>query len=110
MATFYDSLPLNVVKKLIKAELMEAYRTTEVEIHSIEFDDDIYGYDEDPKSQELLQQMTVTATVHGNEQCFNEDYGTHPWLLEWSADMGQFTSLMRSDQKKDAGRSRTGGN
>lgn len=101
MATFYDSLPLTVVKQLIKAELMEAYRTTEVEIHGIEFDDDIYGYDEDPKSQELLQRLKVTATVSGNEKCFSKDYGTHPWSLEWSADMGQFTTLMRDDQDND---------
>jgi hypothetical protein len=38
MATFYDSLPLSVVKQLVKAELMEAYRTTKVEIISYEFD------------------------------------------------------------------------
>lgn len=102
MATFYDSLPLNVVKRLVKAELMEAYRTTKVEIVSFEFDDDIYGYDDDPKAQELLQQLTVTATVEGDEECFSKDYGTHPWLMEWSADMGQFTSLMRADQKCDS--------
>ena len=98
MATFYDSLPLAVIKQLVKAELMDAYRTTEVEIHGIEFDDNLYGYDEDPKSQELLQRLTVTATVNGNEECFSEDYGTHSWQLEWSADMGQFTQLERADQ------------
>ena len=98
MATFYDSLPLKVIKQLVKAELMEAYRTTEVEIHGIEFDDDLYGYDEKPELQELLQRLTVTATVKGSEKCFSEDYGTHPWWLEWSADMAQFTQLSRADQ------------
>jgi hypothetical protein len=101
MATFYDSLPLSVVKQLVKAELMEAYRTTKVEIISYEFDEDIYGYDDDPESQELLQQLTVTATVEGDEDCFKEDYGKHPWLLEWDANMVQFTSLMRADQGED---------
>ena len=48
MATFYDALPLAVIKQLVKAELMDACRTTEVEIHGIEFDDELYGYDEDP--------------------------------------------------------------
>ena len=102
MATFYDSLPLTVIKQLVKAELMEAYRTTEVEIHGIEFDDNLYGYDEDPKLQELLQRLTVTATVNGSEECFSEDYGTHPWTLEWSADMVQFTQLERADEEEDS--------
>ena len=104
MATFYDSLPLSVVRQLVKAELMEAYRTTKVEIISFEFDEDLYGYDDDPESQELLQQLTVTATVEGDEDCFKEDYGKHPWLLEWDANMAQFTSLARVDQdeNKDA--------
>lgn len=101
MATFYDSLPLSVVKQLVKAELMEAYRTTKVEIISFEFDEDIYGYDDDPELQELLQQLTVTATVEGDEDCFKEDYGKHPWLLEWDANMVQFTSLARADQNDD---------
>lgn len=102
MATFYDSLPLTVIKQLVKAELMEAYRTTEVEIHGIEFDDNLYGYDEKTELQELLQQLMVTATVKGSEACFSNDYGTHPWLLEWSADMVQFTRLERADQDNDA--------
>ena len=101
MATFYDSLPLSVVKQLVKAELMEACRTTKVEIISYEFDEDIYGYDDDPESQELLQQLTVTATVEGDEDCFKEDYGKHPWLLEWDANMVQFTRLERADQGED---------
>lgn len=99
MATFYDSLPLCVVKQLVKAELMEAYRTTKVEIISFEFDEDYYGYDDDPESQELLQKLTVTATVEGDEDCFKEDYGKHPWLLEWDANMVQFTRLERDDQE-----------
>lgn len=101
MATFYDSLPLCVVKQLVKAKLMEACRTTKVEIICFEFDEDIYGYDDDPELQELLQQLTVTATIDGDEECFSKDYGTHPWLLEWSADMAQFTSLARADQDND---------
>ena len=105
MATFYDSLPLSVVKQLVKAELMEAYRTTKVDIISFEFDEDIYGYDDDPESQELLQQLTVTATVEGNEDCFKEDYGKHPWLLEWDANMVKFISLARADQDDDKGAS-----
>lgn len=101
MATFYDSLPLSVVKQLVKAEMMEAYRTTKVEIISFEFDENLYGYDDVPESQELLQQLTVTATVDGDEDCFKEDYGKHPWLLEWDANMVQFTSLWRADQGED---------
>lgn len=101
MATFYGSLPLSVVKQLVKAELMEAYRTTKVEIISFEFDEDLYGYDDDPESQELFQQLTVTATVEGDEDCFKEDYGKHPWLLEWDANMVQFTRLERADQDDD---------
>lgn len=101
MATFYDSLPLSVVKQLVKAELMEAYRTTKVEIISFEFDENLYDYDDDPELQELLQQLTVTATVEGDEDCFKEDYGKHPWLLEWDANMARFTSLARADQGED---------
>lgn len=101
MATFYDSLPLRVVKQLVKAELMEAYRTTKVEIISFEFDENLYSYDDDPELQELLQQLTVTATVEGDEDCFKEDYGKHPWLLEWDANMVQFTRLERADQGED---------
>lgn len=101
MATFYDALPLTVIKRLVKAELMEAYRTTEVEIHGIAFDENLYGYADEPEEQELLQRLTVTATVKGSEECFSKDYGTHPWLLEWSADMAQFTQLERADQEED---------
>ena len=101
MATFYDSLPLSVVKQLVKAEMMEAYRTTKVEIISFEFDENIYGYDDVPELQKLLQQLTVTATVDGDEDCFKEDYGKHPWLLEWDANMVKFTRLWRADQGED---------
>ena len=99
MATFYDSLPLNVIKKLVKMELVETCETTGVEIKAIEFDDNIYGYDEDPKLQELNQMLTVTANIEGATK--SNDNGEHPWLLEWSADMGQFTSVMRDDQDED---------
>ena len=101
MATFYDALPLAVIKQLVKAELMQHCRTTEVEIHGIEFDDNLYGYDEDPAQQELLQRLTVKATITGSEECFRKDYGTHPWWLEWSADMAQFTQSARADQDDD---------
>jgi hypothetical protein len=101
MATFYDALPLTVIKRLVKAELMEAYRTTEVEIHGIVFDENLYGYADEPELQELLQQLTVTATVEGDEDCFKEDYGKHTWLLEWDANMVQFTRLERADQDDD---------
>lgn len=57
--------------------------------------------DYDPESQELLQQLTVTATVEGDEDCFKEDYGKHPWLLEWDANTVQFTRLERADQDED---------
>ena len=63
--------------------------------------DDLYDYDDDPELQELLQQLTVTATVEGDEDCFKEDYGKHPWLLEWDANMARFTSLARADQGED---------
>ena len=99
MATFYDSLPLNVIKQVIKAELMEGTKATKCEIVSIEFDDEIYGYDEDPQKQELLQQLTVTATLEGDAEPFARDYGTHPWMMEWSADMAQFVSSSREDQE-----------
>lgn len=101
MATFYDSLPLNVIKQVIKAELMESTKATECAIESMEFDDEIYGYDEDPKLQELNQQLTVVATLKGDAPQFSKEYGTHPWLMEWSADMAQFTSLCRMDQDDD---------
>jgi len=96
MVTFYDSLPLNVVRQLIKVELMETCKTTEVEIKSIEFDDNVYGLDEDPKSQEVGQRMKVTADVKGS--VYENDNGIHSWVLEWSADMCQFISVCRDDQ------------
>lgn len=96
MSTFYDTLPLTVIKQLVKSELMQAYRTTEVEIHGIEFDGGIYSYY--GNLQEPIQRLTVKATVTGSEECFCKDYGTHPWLMEWSADMAQFTELYRTDK------------
>lgn len=101
MATFYDSLPLNVIKQVIKAELLEATKATNCEIISIEFDDEIYGCCDNPQMQELEQRLTVTVAMEGDVPAFSKDYGTHPWLMEWSADMAKFFSLYRMDQDED---------
>ena len=98
--TFYDSMPLTVVKKLVKTELVETCETTGVEIKAIEFDDNLYGGpsdDEELNTDELNQMLTVIASVEGATN--DGDNGEHPWLLEWSCDMAQFTSIMRTDQK-----------
>lgn len=96
MATFYDSLPLNTVLRLVKMELVEACETTRVKIKTIEYDDEIYCYNEG-YNEEKQQHLTAVACVEGAK--FASDNGEHPWLLEWSCNMSMFISVGRTDQE-----------
>lgn len=92
-------MPLSVIKRLVKVELMEACKTTNVVIKAIEFDDELYGYDEDPDLQELNQMLTVIADISTDDERFADCNGVHPWMMEWSCDMAQFITVMRDDQE-----------
>lgn len=97
MATKIQSLPMAVVIKLAQADLMESYRTHDVQVLSIGlFDDDgVWNDGENEKS------LMVTAIVSSEEECFANDCGHHPWLMVWDEDECRFIRLCRWDQDED---------
>lgn len=96
MATKIQSLPLAAVFKMVKADLMESYRTHDVQVLTIglcdrdEFDDD-----------DNEQSIMVMAEVNSSEECFAKDCGVHPWLLTWDEDECAFNYSQRWDQEGD---------
>ena len=86
-----QSLPLAVVIDLAKAELMESFRTHDVQVLNVGLYD---AYDDKENEQSIM----VTATVNSEEECFAADCGTHPWLLTWDEDDCEFYRSMRWDQ------------
>jgi len=97
MATKIQSLPLAVVINLVKEELMESYRTHDVQVLNVGLYD---AYDDKENEQSIM----VTATVNSEEECFAADCGTHPWLLTWDEDDCEFYRLMRWDQDGEDGK------
>ena len=93
MATKIQSLPMAVVFKLVKADLMESYRTHDVQVLSIGLCD--AGEVGDAENE---QSILVTATVQSDEECFAKDCGTHPWLMTWDEDECCFDFMSRDDQ------------
>ena len=91
-----QSMPLNVVLQLAKAELMSACRTSRVKVIGVGIDDDIRVNDEDGECS-----LMVTACIQPEEECFKEDCGVHPWVLRWDEEECDFISSMRWDQDAD---------
>lgn len=94
MATKIQSLPMAVVIKLAQADLMESYRTHDVQVLSI-------GLCEDFDDGDSEQSVMVTAIVSSEEECFANDCGHHPWLMVWDEDECRFIRLCRWDQDED---------
>jgi hypothetical protein len=57
-----------------------------VEVENITVDDDMYGYDEDPKKAELLEH--IHADINGEA-----------WLMVWDCFEHEFTTDMTENQK-----------
>ena len=91
-----ESMALNVVLQLVKAELMDAYRTHNVDVLGVGFDDERTQFDEEGE-----RTLSVMAHIEPKEKCFKNDCGTHPWIMVWDEEQCQFVSLMRMDQEND---------
>lgn len=96
MATKIQSLPMAVVFKMVKADLMESYRTHDVQVLSIGLCDS-----EELDDADNEQSIMVMATVNSDEECFAKDCGTHPWVLTWDEDECCFCYSHRWDQDED---------
>ena len=93
-----ESMALNVVLQLAKAELMSAYRTDKVEIIGVGFDWDVCESDEDGE-----RSLMVTACIQPEEECFKKDCGMHPWVMVWDEETCEFHTLQRWDQEETDG-------
>lgn len=95
MATKIESLPLNVVLQLAKAELMSSYKTNKVEIKGVGIDLDICDLDDDDECS-----LMVDAEIYPENDVYKEDRGLHPWVMVWDEQRCGFHTIMRLDQKK----------
>ena len=93
-----ESMALNVVLQLAKAELMSSYRTDKVEIIGVGFDWDVCESDEEGE-----RSLMVTACIQPEEECFKKDRGTHPWVMVWDEETCEFHTLQRWDQEETDG-------
>lgn len=93
--TNIESYPLTVIKKLIKQKFAEARPNYEIELGSLNIDDEVLEPYEN--GEEILQMVKVYAHVNTPDdddpaQCW------HPWELIWNCDDSQFEGLMRADE------------
>lgn len=90
-----ESMPLNIVLALAKAELMSAHKTTNVEVVGVSID---YDYEDDLDSgAPLLVTAIVDKDELGNE--FDANDQEHKWIMIWDNSLVGFHTLMRLDQK-----------
>ena len=82
-AIFFNDLKEDAQKRIITHELslILECEPDEITVESISVDDECYGYDKDPKKQELMEHIQVYAD--GN-----------PWLLVWDCFMCEFNTVM----------------
>lgn len=98
MEIHINTVPFGMLQKLIWASMAEAYRTTDIEILSIQFDDPEWDFiDYDGK----MEFVKITYKMGKCEDCFADDRGVHPYILEWLYTDGTFCGGMRLDQKQD---------
>lgn len=92
-----ESMPLNLVLALAKAELMSAHKTTNVEVVGVAID---YDYEDDLDSgAPLLVTASVDKDERGND--FDIDNQEHKWIMIWDNSLVGFNTIMRLDQKVD---------
>ena len=87
-AIFFEDLKEDAQKRIIADEMATIMdcESDEIEVSNITVDEDCYGYDEDPKKQELLEH------VHA-------DIDDEAWLLVWDCFGHEFTTDMKENQK-----------
>lgn len=93
-----ESMPLNIVLALAKAELMSAHKTTNVEVVGVSID---YYYEDYSDNRTPL---LVTAIVYKDEfdkldDGYDIDNQEHKWIMIWDSCLVGFSSLMRLDQE-----------
>lgn len=91
-----EGMALNVVLQLAKAELMSTYRTHNVEVMGVGFDPTWMESDDEGECTLMVQ-----AHIEPEEECFKNDYGTHPWIMIWDEESCEFHTLMRIDQDQN---------
>lgn len=90
-----ESMPLNIVLALAKAEIMSVHKTTNVEVVGVSID---YDYEDDLDSgTPLLVTAIVDKDELGNE--FDANDQEHKWIMIWDNSLVGFHTIMRLDQK-----------
>ena len=87
-AIFFNDLKEEAQKRIIQLELINIYDCDpdSIDVESINVDPEAYGYDEDPKKQELLEH--IHADINGEA-----------WLMVWDCFAHEFTTDMKENQK-----------
>jgi hypothetical protein len=87
-AIFFEDLKEDAQKRIIAHETATILdcEPDEVEVENITVEDDMYGYDENPKKQELLEH------VHA-------DINSEACLMVWDCFAHEFTTVMKENQK-----------
>ena len=87
-AIFFEDLKEDAQKIIIAHEMATILdcEPDEVEVENITVEDDMYGYDEDPKKQEMLEH--IHADINGEA-----------WLMVWDCFAHEFTTDMKENQK-----------
>jgi len=87
-AIFFEDLKEDAQKRIIAHEMASILNCEpdEVEVENITVEDDMYGYVEDPKKQELLEH------VHA-------DINSEAYLMVWDCFAHEFTTVMKENQK-----------
>lgn len=80
-AIFFSDLKEEAQKRIIQHELMNIYDCDpdSIDVENINVDPDAYGYDEDPKKQELLEHVhaeTPDACYLMVWDCFDHEFQT----------------------------------
>lgn len=91
IAIFFSDMTEEGQKRVATQGLTEIseysnYTPDQIEVETITVDDDAYGYDEDPKKQELLEH--IHADINGEA-----------WLMVWDCFAHEFTTVMKENQK-----------
>jgi hypothetical protein len=87
-AIFFEDLKEDAQKRIIAHEMATILdcEPDEEEVENVTVEDDMYGYDGDPKKQELLEH------VHA-------DINSEAWLMVWDCFAHEFTTVMKENQK-----------
>ena len=83
IAIFFNDLKEEAQQRIIQHELTNIYDCDpdSIDVDSINVDPDAYGYDEDPKKQELLEHVHVETP----DAC---------WLMVWDCFKHEFQTIM----------------